>query len=78
MIRTDYVVIFGFFKQQFHVGEIVGYEESAVPYEIENVSKHLAVAIDEIVLFQTVQHDRDATVEHFGQAGIGESGQRFK
>ena len=67
------------FQQQFHIGKVVGEQEPpAVADKVENVPEHVAVAIDEVVLLEAVQHDGDAAVEHFGEAGVAKTGQRLE
>ena len=37
------------------------------------MAEHLAITVDEVVLFEAVQDDGDTAIEHLGQAGLRES-----
>ena len=57
--------------EQVELVELARQQELGGPQEVEDVSEHLAVAVDEVVLFQTVEDDRHTPVEHLAEAGLG-------
>lgn len=72
------VEVSGLFQKQVNVSEGVGDEEARVPHEVEDVSEHAAIPVDEVVLLQGVQDDGDAAIEQFGQSGVRVSGTRLR
>jgi hypothetical protein len=76
-LLTSYVEVPGLFQEQVQVGEVVRDEETRVPHEVQDVAEHAAVAVDEVVLLQGVQHDGDAAVEQLGQTRLRVPGTRF-
>ena len=65
MILTTNIKISRFLEQQIEIGKVFGYQESRVPHEIQYVSEHPAVPVDEVVLLQRVQDYGDTAVEQF-------------
>lgn len=57
----------GFFDEQLQLVEVVRYREVVGAKEVEDVAEHLAVAVDEVVLLQTVQYYGYIAIEHVGQ-----------
>lgn len=43
--------------------EVLGQQQLAGPQEAEDVSENVSVSVDEVVLLQTVQHDRLSAVK---------------
>lgn len=64
-LLTDNLKIFGFLKQQVKIAEVLGDQKLRVSHEVQNVSEHVAIAIDEIMLLQGVENDWDASIEKF-------------
>jgi len=60
----------GLLEEKFEVVEVVLEEKFRVSHEVEDVSEHGSVTVDEVVLLQTVQHDGDAAVEEFRQSRL--------
>lgn len=52
------------------VGEVVWEQHPAVPHVVEDVAEHLAVSVNEVVLFERVQDDRDGPVEKPRQSAL--------
>lgn len=67
VMLTLYFEIFGLLQQEIQIGERVRYKEAGVPHEIQNVTEHAAVPVDEVMLFQRVQHNRYRAVEELRQ-----------
>lgn len=54
-------------QQQLHVWEVGRQQQLLVAKEVQNVTEHAAVTVDEVVLLQSVQHDWNRPVEHLTQ-----------
>lgn len=57
-------------QQQVNVGEILRNEHARVTHEIEDVTEHASIAVDEVVLLERVQHDGRAAVEEARQLRV--------
>lgn len=51
-------------EQELPVAEVTGELEALRAQEVEDVSEDASVAIDEVVLLEGVEDDRDASVKH--------------
>ena len=58
--------------------EVLREEEARVAHKVEHVPEHLAVAVDEIVLLQAVQHNGNAAAEHLRQPRLPKPVKKFK
>lgn len=65
-------------EQQFEIGKIIGNQKSWVSHEVQYVSEHATITINEIVLFQWVQHNWYGAVEEFCQLWVRILGERFQ
>ena len=61
------LVVLSLVVQQIDLVKTLRQHHTWRPDVVEHVTEHLTVAIDEVVLLQTVQDDRDAPVEQFSQ-----------
>lgn len=68
---TSDLKISSFFQQQINVGEVIWNEKLGISHEIQYVPKHAAIAVNEIVLLEWIQYDRNGAIEEFGEARIG-------
>ena len=57
-----------FLVEQVELVELLRKEQLGRAQEVEDVTKHLSVAVYKVVLLQTVQDDRHTAVEHLAQA----------
>lgn len=77
LYHGDDIIIFGFFEEQVDVGKVFGQQQAGIAHEIEDVPEHLTVAIDEVVLLQTVQYDGNTSAEHLSQPRFAKLGESF-
>lgn len=63
---TNNIKIARLLQQQIDIGKIVRNQQLGISHKIQNVPKHAPIAIDEIVLLQRVQHNRNGAIEQFG------------
>lgn len=54
-------------NQRIEIVEIDGQYQSTGAHEIEHVTEALAIAVDKIVLLETVKNDWQRSVEHLGE-----------
>ena len=66
----------GLLHQTVDLAEVVRHADLAAAHEVEDVPEHLAVAVDEVVLLQRVQHYGHLAVEQLGQPRLRKPGGR--
>lgn len=54
-------------NQRIEIVEIDGQDQSTGAHEIEHVTKALTIAVDKVVLLETVENDWQRSVEHLGE-----------
>lgn len=57
-------------QKQVQVGEVTRQKQFLVSQEVEDVPEHAPVPVDEVMLFQSIQYDRNRSVEHLAEARV--------
>lgn len=71
IILTTQLEVMGLMQKQVQVREVSGQQQLLIAQKVENMPEHAAIAVDEVVLLQRVQHYWNSAVEHLGQARLG-------
>ena len=58
------------FVEKVKLSEVGRQQQFSGAQEVQNVSEHRTIAVNEIVLLQVVKDDRDAAVEQLGEARV--------
>ena len=68
--KSWYVIKLYFFIEKVKLIEVFRNDQRVSPQEVENVSKHFAISVYEVVLLKTVQHNRNRSVEESRQTAF--------